>query len=212
MKGLVLNHLYTVEKGIRSSILMTIVGVILLLVTQHSIAIRMAAFLPFILIPVNALEGLKLDIKSGWNKFEITLPVTRKQIVQSKYVTFLILFGVSVLITFVLFYLAHLLVFPTFTVVFFNFLLRGMGLILCMAALTIPLTYLLSIEKADSITMFGMGFGLGMFFLVLLALPIIKGISDGFDEIFSVTFFTIAVLLFMVSYVVSRVIYIKKEF
>src|SRR5699024_7766783 len=142
-----------------------------------------------------------------WCLLVIMFAVTRKNIICSKYMSFFLLFFLSILITFMLFYLANVFIFPTFTVVFFNYLLRGMGLILCVAALTFPLTYLLGIEKADSISMSSTIFALGMFFLVLIVLQAMIGTPENFDEIFSATFSIIAIVLFVVSYVVSRMIY-----
>ncbi|GEN29809.1 ABC-type transport system involved in multi-copper enzyme maturation permease subunit [Cerasibacillus quisquiliarum] len=212
MKGLILNNLYTVEKGIKSSIGLTILAISLLLFTQNPVALRVAAFLPFLLIPVNAFEVLKHDDKSGWSKFELTLPVERHKIIQSKYITFVLLFSMSLVLTFVLFYFVHTFLYPTFTNTFFNFLLRGMGGILAIAALHYPLTYLLGTEKSDTITISSMGFCFGMFFIVFMLLELVIGTVDGFDGIFSVTFFAVSIVLFIVSYFVSYMIYKNKEF
>lgn len=211
MKGLILNNLYSVEKSIKSSTFIAIAAVILLILTQNSAALRAAAMLPFLLIPPQAFEVLKHDAMSGWNKFEMTLPVKRRKIVQSKYLTFLLLFFMSVLLTFVLFYIANLFIMLPFTNVF-NFLLRGMGAVLCIAAIIYPMTYILGTEKSDTIMISSMGFTFGMFFLVFILLQMIVGTSEGFDEIFSVTFFVASIFLFIVSYLISNIVYTKKEF
>lgn len=212
MKGLILNNLYSAEKSIKSGIIITIAAVILLIFTKNPTALKVAIFLPFALIPVHAFEVLKHDAMSGWNKFEITLPVVRHKIIQSKYVTFLLLFIISILLTFVLFFIAHLFIVPTFTTVFFNFLFRGMGLILCGAALTYPLTYILGTEKSDGITISSIGFAFGMFGLVSILLQMIIGTIEGFDRIFSVSFLLVSIFLLIISYVISINVYKRKEF
>lgn len=212
MRGLILNNFYTIGRSVKSSSLLAIAIVIGLLITKNEMALRAAIFLPFLLIPVHAFEVLKHDTLSGWNRFEITLPVTRKTIVTSKYVTFLLLFITSLIIVSVPFLLVHFFVYPTMNPLFFNFLLRGMGLIISIAALTFPLTYVLGTEKSDTITMSGVGFSLGLFFAVSMLLLLFIGSTENFDEIFSVTFFMIASLLLLISYAISIWIYMNKQF
>lgn len=210
MKGLILNNLYSVEKSVKSSTLLTIVAVIILLLMNQSATLKLAAFLPFVLIPVHAFEVLKYDAMSGWNKYEIVLPVTRKRIVKSKYLTFILLVILSVFLVFSIAFSVHILMFPTIHAVFFNYLLRGMGLIICIAALIYPLTYKLGTEKSDSIMMGSVGFSLGMFFVITFILEMIG--VEGFDEKFSSIFFIVSNIFLLISYVVSIKIYKNKEF
>lgn len=212
MKGLILNNLYSMGKGIKSAIFLTFVTVVGLLMFEDAFAMRIAAFLPFLLIPVHAFEVNKHDNMSGWNKFEITLPVTRHEIVQSKYATFLLLFLFSATLTITLFFIVNFFIPTAFTMVFFNFMLRGMGMILCIAVIVYPLTYILGVEKSDFIMVFSMGFAFGMFGLVFVVLQMMIGIVDGFDEIFSITFLSFSIFLFIISYIISTVVYMRKEF
>src|SRR5690625_1172989 len=141
MKGLILNNLYSIRISTKTSSILAIAAVIVLVMTQHNIALRIALFLPFLLIPVQAFEVLKQDAMSGWNKFEITLPVTRSQIVGSKYSTFLLLFMCSFMLIMVVFVITDQFMYSVIDQVFFNFLCRGMGIILCLSASTFMLTY-----------------------------------------------------------------------
>ncbi len=204
MKGLILNNIYSVQKSMNSSILLAIVAVIGLLLTKQLMLLKVAIFLPFFLIPVNAFEVLKHDAMSGWNKFERTLPVTQRSIITSKYITFLLLFGLSVIIVFIPFLIAHLFFYSTMNVLFLNFSFRGMGLILCVAAMLFPLTYKLGTEKSDSIMMTSGGISIGLFFFVSVLLQMIIGTVESFDEIFSITFLGIAILFLIVSYMLSN--------
>lgn len=207
MRGLILNNIYSVQKSIKSSILLAIVAVVGLLLMKHSMLLRAAIFLPFFLIPVNAFEVLKHDAMSGWNKFERTLPVPQRSIITSKYITFILLFGLSAIIVFVPFLIAHLFYYPTMNVLLFNFLFRGMGLILCVAAIIFPLTYKLGTEKSDTVMMTSGGISVGLFFFVSVLLQMVIGTVEGFDEIFSITFLGIAIFLLIVSYIVSNWMY-----
>lgn len=212
MKGLILNNLYSMENSIKSSSMLTVVAVVLLLLTNISAALKLAAFLPFVLIPVHAFEILKYDAMSGWNKYEIILPITRKRIIESKYLTFLLLFIFSFVLVFCIAYIIHLFVLPTMHFVFFNYLLRGMGLIICIASLVFPLTYKLGTEKSDSIMIGSVGFSLGIFFVIAFMLEVLIGDVEGVDEMFSIIFFITSVLVLFISYTISVNIYKNKEF
>jgi len=211
MKGLVLNNLYSAEKSIKLKAVLGIAVVVILLVTKETIALRMAVFLPFFLLPIHAFEVLKHDVKSGWDKYELTLPVTRSKIIGSKYVTFLLLLTASLFIAALPFVIAHLFFYPTLNALFFNYLLRGIGIIVCLAAATFVLTYKLGTEKADTIVMYSAGFTGTVFFGLSFLLPMVVGTGKGFDEIFSSVFCILAVLLFIGSYVISNVLYRNKE-
>jgi len=212
MKGLILNNLYSMGKSMKSAIFFSVVAVIVLTLIENKLATRVAGFLPVVLIPTFALEVLKYDAMSGWSKFEIILPVTRKQIVKSKYTTFLLLLLVSALLPTIMFFIADLFTWQTYTTLFFSYMLRGMGVILCIAALTYPLTYLLGTERSDSISVSSFIFAIGVFISLSLLLQLIIGKIDGFDEIFSIIFSVISILFFGISYVVSTMIYMSKEF
>ncbi len=212
MKGLILNNFYTIEKSVKSSIILSIAAVIILVMTEHDMALRAALFLPFFLIPVHGFEVLKHDVMSGWNTFEITLPVTRKQIVGSKYFTFLLLLLCSFLIIGVTFFTVDRLFFPVMDQLFFNFLLRGIGLILCLAASTFALTYKLGTEKSDSIMIGSAAFTFGVFFGLSILLEMTVGNIENIDELFSITFVCIASIAFMSSYATSVYLYNRKEF
>lgn len=170
----------------------------------------MAIFLPFFLIPVHAFEGLKHEASSGWNKFERTLPITRRRIVASKYIAFLLLLFLSVCIVALPFVMAHIFLFPTMNGLFYNYLLRAIGLIVCVASLNYPLTYKLGIEKADTITLMSGGFSLSMFFLTSVLLLMVIGEIPHFDEVFSTTFFILGIVCFTISYVMSNIFYKRR--
>lgn len=212
MKGLILNNLYSIEKSAKTSIILASAAVIILVMTQLSAAIKVALFLPFLLIPVHAFEVLKHDAMSGWSKFETTLPVTRKQIVGSKYSTFLLLLMCSLMIIIFIFFVVDQVIYPVIDQLFFNFLFRGMAIILCLAASTFMLTYKLGTEKSDAIMIGSASFTFSVFFGLSILLEIILGNIQHIDEVFSVTFFVIASIFLLVSYILSVKIYKKKEF
>ncbi|WP_033827973.1 ABC-2 transporter permease [Bacillus andreraoultii] len=212
MKGLILNDIYSIQRDIKSSIIFSVACVIFLILTKNVIAFKVAVFLPFLIIPVKSFEVLKYDVKSGWEKFMITLPVTRTQIVQSKYITFLILLILSLLLSLILFFAVDILYYPTFTLVYYNHLLRGMGLIICVAALLYPMTYKLGIEKSDSIILYSLCFSFGVFFFLAMLAKMILAENRNADMIFSIVFFLVSIFLLIISYLVACMIVARKEY
>ncbi|HLR73791.1 MAG TPA: ABC-2 transporter permease [Virgibacillus sp.] len=212
MSGLVLNNLLSIRRSVFVSVLLTIGVVVVLLFTKETFALRGALFVPFLIIPVQAFEVVKQDAMSGWNMFEITLPVKRSQIVGSKYITFLLLFLASLIVTAGSFLITHILFYTVIDPLFYNFLLRGMGIILCVAAMTFPFTYKLGTEKSDTVMMISVGYTCTIFFgLSLIIQPIVGNIAR-IDEVFSTVFLIIAMVSFVASYIASLIIYKRKEF
>lgn len=71
MKGLILNNLYSIDKSVKFSLLISTAAIIPLIISGNPTALKIAVLLPFLIIPMNAFEVLKQDSMSGWNKFEI---------------------------------------------------------------------------------------------------------------------------------------------
>lgn len=212
MSGLFLNNYYSIRKSARSSIVLACAVLIILVLTKEPIALRAALFLPFLLIPVQAFEVLKMDALSGWNTFEVTLPVTRRQIVASKYAIFICFVAISVLLIGTVFFLTHMFYYPVIDATFLNFGLRGFGIVCCLAASTFPLTFKLGTEKSDSIMMMSTGFTFAMFFGLPLILSMILTDISHFDEVFSITFGGVSLVCLFLSYIASVIIYDRKEF
>ena len=214
MRGLLLIHCYTAGKSIRSATLLTAGAVLLLLLllSNHSMALRVAGFLPFVLIPVQAFEVLKQDALSGWNKYEIILPVSRKKAVAAQYITFLLLVAFSIALVCGVALAVYGLTGSGWNEVFIHFLLRGAGMILSIGALVYPLTYKLGTDRSDSIMMGSVGFSFAVFFGTAFLLESLIGRAEHYDGIFSVVLLLVSALLAAVSCAVSMTIHEKKEY
>ncbi|MCY7738451.1 ABC-2 transporter permease [Bacillus safensis] len=212
MKGLILNDIYIIQKGIKTAIILSVLSILFLLLTKSEIVFKVAVLLPFLIIPVKSFEILKYDVKSGWDKFSFTLPVKRTNLVKAKYITFLILITLSFLLSFGLFFLIDLLFFPSLTFEYYNQLLRGLGLIICVGAMLYPLTYKLGIEKSDSITIYSLGFSFGVFFSLAFVAKLVLESNRIADMIFSVVFFGLSVFFLIISYLISCSLVKRKEF
>lgn len=214
MKGLVLNHYFSVKKSISFGIGLTIVIVAGMYLTKNQTIINMATLLPFLLIVPPAFEVSQHDDKSGWNKFVAVLPIKKRTFVQSHYLLFLILLGGGALVTFTLFLIGNLIIAPMSLELFFTYLMRGLGITCCLATMQYPLLIKLGVEKAGMIMAISIGFGLGSFFLITYLTYLLIGHVENinFGTASSVIYLAISIVLFIISYFVTVSIYRKKEF
>ncbi|WP_144613309.1 ABC-2 transporter permease [Bacillus cereus] len=210
MKGLILNNFYSVRESIALSLLLAIVSNVVLVLSGNATALKMAFYLPMALITVSAFEVLKQDNLSGWDKFEFILPVERKEIIRSKYITFLLLLIISILVTAGVFMLNSLFVKISGELILIS-VLRGMGLVLCLASTIYSLTYIFGGDKSELIRIISIIFAFAMFGLVSLMQKMMMGEVEGFDRIFSVNFLLVSCFIFIISYFISISAYKRKE-
>ncbi|RPJ98205.1 ABC-2 transporter permease [Priestia endophytica] len=211
MKGLILNNFYSMRDSIKLSLMIAIVANVILIATKNSTSLQIAIFLSFVLISSNAFEVLKQDSSSGWSKFELILPLARYKIVQSKYLTFLLLLALSLLVTIGIFAVTSLFINSSEELIL-NFIFRGMGFVFCIASIVYPLTYILGGDKSEVIRLISMVFSLGVFGLIYFLQLKVMEKTEGFDRIFSLSFLLVSIIFFVISYVVSIITYKEKEF
>ena len=149
MKGLIRNNLYSMESNI------VLAFVLSAFLTVSSLFIKSSALIPYIiamqvfLFVVNIGTSLRADEISKWSKYEITLPISRGNLVLAKYVSIVILLILGVLMGSVTVLLSHIgghsMTLPT--------LLRGfeVGLTLSFFSIAVmyPLVLKLGIEKNE---------------------------------------------------------------
>jgi ABC-2 type transport system permease protein len=211
MKGLILNNFYSMRDSIKLSLMIAIVANVILIATKNSTSLQIAIFLSFVLISSNAFEVLKQDSSSGWSKFELILPLARYKIVQSKYLTFLLLLVLSLLVTIGIFAVTSLFINSSEELIL-KFIFRGMGFVFCIASIVYPLTYILGGDKSEVIRLISMVFSLGVFGLIYFLQLKVMEKTEGFDRIFSLSFLLVSIIFFVISYVVSIITYKEKEF
>ena len=211
MKGLLLNNFYSVRDSLNLAFILSIVATTLLMSTENQAVLKLSFYLPMALIAVNAFEVLKQDNLSGWDKFEFILPLKRKKVVQSKYVTFLLLLIVSIAVTIGIFVASSSFVTFSEELMLIS-VLRGMGFVLCLATAIYPLTYILGGDKSELIRIISMIFSFVVFGIVYFLQRMVMGAVEGFDKNFSINFLLVSFFLFVISYFISTNAYKRKEF
>lgn len=96
MKGLIRNNIYSMQSNLLVSFLIALVLGVLPLFIQGDGILQMVISMQIYVFVANVGSSLHADELSGWDRFEITLPVCRSQIVQAKYLTFILLFALGI--------------------------------------------------------------------------------------------------------------------
>ncbi|MED4158931.1 ABC-2 transporter permease [Shouchella clausii] len=219
MKGLVLNQYYSVGKSFWNYIALSVVITAILLFTQNEMLMQFAAWLPLFFMVTPALEVLKHESMSGWSKFVLTLPLKRREVVQSHYLFYSMMIVIGLVITVALFMIAESIIGQVMTDSAVYKMMNGVGLVLIAGLLNYPLTYQLGTEKSDGILVFSIMAAVGAFLLsswlfeILLgavSLDALQGIN--LDLLFSGSFLAVSLVLFIASYVIALYVFKRKEF
>ena len=214
MKGLIRNNFYSVGNTLYSTIALCLAAnviAIFFIAKNHNIAqmLMTAQVGAFVGLTGTALQK---DNSSKWNKFEKTLPVTSKDVVTARYVSFLIFAFIGmVLATFTL--LVSFVVSPSSVNLerigySYSF---GITFALLVPSLIYPLVLKFGSDKSETLLLICCLVVVGMFIggSALFA-PILKN-SIYANTIFRLGSITFSVIMFVVSYLVSLKIYKAKE-
>ncbi|MFB4212480.1 ABC-2 transporter permease [Shouchella sp. JSM 1781072] len=218
MKGLMMNQYYSVEKSIWVyAALSLVVPVLLLVFFERGMLDRLAAFIPIAFMVSPALEVLKHEAKSGWSKYVATLPVSRPRVVQSHYLFFILLMVVGIVFAVVTYLIATQLFNQAPTEYYIVGILNIIGIVFISGIISYPLTYFFGTEKSDMIMLVGLGGAIGIYFLSSIVFSrfvdgnsIYLGLNA--STLFSLGFLLVTFILFVISYIVSLIIYKRKEF
>lgn len=213
MKGIILKDLYQ-NFGIKKnsmSLLINYIVIMLNFITPGIFSLLFIAlfFIPFVTFPMLIINATENDEKSHYNKIQVTMPVTRKEIVKSKYLLGFI---------FLLFNLLLVLV----GVLLHLFLYKSINLEASMNIMTSSTILFLFSFAINYLSCFVLkGFGV----IITLVMIIISGVIYYFDlykTIFNMiplykTFLQpllmiVAILLIYLSYQISFYFYKKSEF
>ena len=216
MKGLIRNNFYTVEGSLKVTLLLSLVATIVLAIVGKITADSGNLF--GLIIGGNlggfsalAATAMQKDAASKWNKFELTMPVSRKDVVTARYVSCMlyVLIGiVMALMNVLVLYLVTGAVHPERMAYVFVF---GLGFALSMPTFMIPLVMIFGTDKTDSFMIVSIIMGLVLFFgSSAIMTPFLRDVANA-NLIFRLSYVVFSVILFGASYLLSCQIYQKKE-
>jgi len=213
MKGLFLDNFYKTINNMKLFAILVFAVAIALLVTGNDTIMELFVYISITALSVNAVSSMRKDADAKWNKYELTLPVTRKDIIKCKYISYLfwVLIGTGIAAVFTgLAVLIHgnvFFVFGSRDVI--SLFALGIGIAMMVGALFYPMSYLFGIDKSETLLVVSVIGGVGL--AVFLIWVINRGeVLNYYPRlgIFVLTY----ILIFAASYLFTRSIYIKKEF
>lgn len=218
MKGLIYTNFSLIRKVILVYMLIGIGIAVVMLNVIGSEALSLSMVMVCIVIITPVWEAIKVEALSGYNKYVLTLPVTRRTVIQSYYVFFFLIVMIGIIL-----FVGVLYVHGLFSMISIDFsLYRSITLailaMLTMGGIIFPLIFMLGEEKSDFILFLSLGFMALVVNLVRVGVehfieqpPLLK---FNLDLLIHVPFIyiLISILIFLLSYVTSLAIYRKKEF
>ena len=209
MLGLVKKDLLMIKGNMRQVILFLVVFLILAF-QENNIIVIVPVFVSMIVF----ITTFSYDEYNKWDAYAISLPVSRKNIVKAKYVASIILWAIALLVTVVITGIMGLFEQNLNYFEMFGMILGCVFSIVLLEAIMFPLIFKFGVEKGR------IGLFVGVFAIAGLLGFIFTGIdlenATGFIEIFNKYYYIliplVAVILLVISYFVSKKIYLKKEF
>lgn len=218
MKGLLFTNLYLVHRVI---LVYTLIGIgltVLYLKLTGGAYVVFSAITLCLVITIPVWEILKVEAQSGYNKYLLTLPVSRKNIIQSYYLVYFLILVIGVILfigilgAYSLFseFSMDLSLFQTIAFTILSMLILG-GIIF-------PLIFILGEEKSDFILLVSLLFmglvvnslRLGVDY-VIEQIPLLKLNLNPLKHV-PLIFLLIGICIFLISFFISLFIYHKKEF
>ncbi len=216
MKGLIRNNFYTVEGSLKSTMLISLAAAVVLAIA--AMYNSDSGFLLSGIIGGNlggfgalAMTAIQKDASSKWNKFELTMPVRRRDVITARYVSCMlyVLIGIIMaLVSALLFHLAS----GTLNLERMSYgFVFGWGFALSMPTFVIPLVLILGTDKTEPIIVVSVIAGLVLFFgYSVVFSPFFSNLEHS-DFLFRSSYMIFCTVLFVLSYLLSCRIYQKKE-
>ena len=215
MKGLLIKDLLQLKSYKKNFIISIIVyGAIILMNSKESSIFSMGAPMIMFLFSVYAMASFSYDEKSNTDKYVLTFPLTRKEIVLSKYFLGIlcILFGAFIGVIFsIVLSLIGINSIPNLN----DLLITTLGsiwILSIMQSVQIPCIYKFGAEKGRFqiyIFMMILALFIGGFFIVFPNIDF--SFIDRFTNLVPIVLLIFIVVNYLVSYKISYKIYLKKE-
>lgn len=216
MKGMIRNNFYTVEGSLKATLLLSLAATIVLAIVGKITPDSGSLF--GLIIGGNlggfgalAATAMQKDAASKWNKFELTMPVSRKDVVTARYLSSMLYVLIGIIVSIISVLVLYLMTGSlNLERVGFGFVF-GLSFALAIPTFMIPLVMIFGTDKTETLMMVSVIMGLVLFFgSSAIVNPFLKDIANA-NLIFRLSYVASSIVLFVVSYLLSCWIYKKKE-
>ena len=208
MKGLIKKDLLMIKGNLKYALLFLVVFIIISL-EDVSIIYYIPTFISMMIF----ITTFSYDEYNSWDAYAISMPVSRKDIVKSKYIASIILIFIAVIFTIIISLIIGLIYDNiNFQEIIANVLICVASIII-LEAIMFPLIYKFGVEKGR-ITIFVGTFGIAL--LIGFLLKNFNVDANNFIVFFDKYYYLIIpitlIIVLVISYLISKKIYWKKEF
>lgn len=204
MKGLLLKDIIGMKVYARMGGLFALMAVAMTLISGGTMMISSVLLVLCAMIPMTATA---LDEQAKWNAYAQCMPVTRNQLVLSKYLLSVLMTAVAMVLYMLLTLLGSIQSPVVWSdVIAVNLLISS--LLLAMNALTLPVLYRFGVEKTRIIIMLVY---MGAMFIFITFLNADMQLEVSFESFPLWILPIIAIVLTVISYFISCAVYEKKE-
>ena len=207
MKGILLKDLYIAQSGI-------VVTLTSLFVLAFGLSFLLDASSILMLAPaistVAVYMSITNDASSKWNKNVITMPVSRDQIIGMKYILYILLSGIGIIVVLVSLGILSLLgVTITLYSLLFNSAI-GISVALLAGGISLPCVYFFDPEKSQIVYMIAFIASTGIITALVLLINLFIPVKDNTLLAFYIVL-AISFVWFAVSYKIATTAYRKQD-
>jgi len=207
MKGILLKDLYIAQSGI-------VVTLTSLFVLAFGLSFLLDASSILMLAPaistVAVYMSITNDASSKWNKNVITMPVSRDQIIGMKYILYILLSGIGIIVVLVSLGILSLLgVTITLYSLLFNSAI-GISVALLAGGISLPCVYFFDPEKSQIVYMIAFVASTGIITALVLLINLFIPVKDNILLAFYIVL-AISFVCFAVSYKITTAVYRKQD-
>ena len=207
MKGILLKDLYIAKSGI-------IVTLTALFVLAFGLSFLLDASSILMLAPaistVAVYMSITNDASSKWNKNVITMPVSRDQIIGAKYILYLFLSAIGIIVVLASLGILSLL---GMTITLYSLLFNaaiGISAALFAGGISLPCVYFFDAEKSQIVYMIAFVASTGIITALVLLINLFIPVKDNILLAFYIVL-AISFVCFAVSYKITTAVYRKQD-
>lgn len=205
MIGLMWNGFYSSVGNLKLFLIIVLAAAGITLATGNATAQELFVYIAITAFSINAVVSARKDAVARWDKYEITLPVCRREIIACKYLSYALWVIVGITVAAVVTTLTTLLHGLTGGCSMFAL---GTGISLLTGAFFYPLSYIAGVDKSETILIVSILLSIG---IAIVILQILNQFLASF-AIRTVLFIAFYLMVFAISYGITQGIYQKKEF
>ncbi len=215
MKGLIRNNFYMLGGSLKSVLITCLVGVIISAVsgifTSNSIII--SGIIGMQLGGFGGLAGtaIQKDSVSRWNRFELTMPLCRTDVIKAKFISYLLYVAIGVvfsLTSILMVYLTSGGINLERVGIGYTF---GLGFALCIPAILTPMVLIFGSDKNETLLFIAIILSIGLFFGYATLIYQLLGNIPNINLILRGSYLALCALIYLSSFIISLCIYRKKE-